>query len=106
MVAETPHPAATESAVPPSPDSDADLDRDETPRELSLLVDQEFVEVSVPYGAAEYTCPGCEHPIKTRSQIHMAKPARFAHLLNDVQKCPHCGIIFSYKLTTVRVLRS
>lgn len=73
------------------------------------LTDQsfEFVEVRQPYGRDMFLCPQCEQPIATRKQQTLAKPARFAHLLNDVMKCPNCAFIFSYKLvtTTARVIR-
>jgi len=75
-------------------------------RELNLTGElPEFVEVGVPYGHPKFICPSCEEPIGTKQQINFAKPAPYAHQLNDVQKCPFCGFIFSYRLVTVRVIR-
>lgn len=82
------------------------IDDADRPREMDLTGDTpEFVEVPIPYGASEYVCPACEQPIQTRKQINLAKPAKFAHRLNDVMKCPNCSFIFSYKLMSARVLR-
>ena len=77
----------------------------EGPRELDLTVPSDFVEVPIPYGQDEYICPSCGQAIPTRKQINLSKPARYAHMLNDVMKCWQCSFIFSYKTTTVRVLK-
>lgn len=69
-----------------------------------LFLEGSATEVSVPYTGREYICPDCRKPISTRKQINMTKPADYAHLLNDVQKCPHCSFIFSYRSKAV-VLR-
>lgn len=78
----------------------------DAPRELNLDIDSDFIDVVLPYPKDEYVCPACQQSIPTRKQITLSKPARFAHLLNDIMKCPHCTFIFSYKTTTTRVLRS
>jgi len=71
--------------------------------ELSLA--DRATEVSVPYqGGSEYTCPNCEQQIPTRKQINLAKPAKYAHILNDILKCPFCSFVFSYRSRAV-VLR-
>lgn len=95
--------AAAPSPVPVEPSADPGTSI--SPREMNLDVD-EFIEVAVPYPHDEYICPSCQKPIETRKQIMLSKPARFAHMLNDVMKCPHCGIIFSYRTTVARVLRT
>jgi hypothetical protein len=58
-------------------------------------------EISVPYSGTEYTCPSCEMKIPTRKQRPMSKPAKYAHMLNDVLKCPYCSFVFSYRLRAV-----
>lgn len=45
----------------------------------------------------DYLCPQCERLIPTRKQRLYAKPAKFAHVLNDIIRCPHCEFIFSPK---------
>lgn len=70
-----------------------------------LHLDDRAVEISVPYMGVEYRCPSCETSIPTRKQNPMAKPAKYAHMLNDVMKCPFCNFIFSYRSKAV-VLRS
>lgn len=70
-----------------------------------LHLDDRAVEVSVPYAEQEYRCPSCERSIPTRKQNTLAKPARYAHLLNDVQKCPWCSFLFSYRTSKAVVLR-
>jgi hypothetical protein len=64
--------------------------------ELSLNEDVE--EISVPYNGQEYVCPNCEQSIPTRRQQYLARPAKYAHILNDVQKCPFCSFVFSYRI--------
>lgn len=66
-----------------------------------LHLDDGAREVSVPYAGKQYLCPNCEQHIETRKQINLAKPAKFAHLLNEVQKCPYCSFIFSYRSKAV-----
>lgn len=55
------------------------------------------------YDHDEYICPSCQQPIPTRRQYTLSKPARYAHLLNDIQKCPWCSFYFSYRQGTARV---
>ena len=55
------------------------------------------VEIPVPYSGSEYSCPNCERKIPTRKQMNMAKPAKYAHMLNDIQRCPWCSFLFSYR---------
>lgn len=43
----------------------------------------------------EYVCPNCRAIIPTRKIVLMAKPPRFAHLLNDVIRCCYCNFIWS-----------
>lgn len=62
------------------------------------------MEVPVPYPGPEYVCPNCERKIPTRKQQNMAKPAKYAHALNDVMKCCWCSFIFSYR-STMYILR-
>lgn len=45
----------------------------------------------------DYLCPQCEQLIPTRKQRLLAKPAKFANVLNDIHRCPHCQFIFSPK---------
>lgn len=94
-------------AVIPEDEPAADPAAPVLPREMDLTAD-EFVEVEQAYEHDEYVCPSpnCGKSIDTRKQIILSKPARYAHRLNDVLKCPYCGIIFSYRTLTVRVLRS
>lgn len=57
-----------------------------------------------PLSGNRYVCPNCELVIPTRALWTLAKPPRYAHLLNDIIKCPNCNFMFSYKpihLTTV-----
>lgn len=63
--------------------------------EMSL--DENVEDIPVPYPGSEYKCPNCEQDIPTRKQIPLAKPAKYSHILNDVQKCPFCSFIFSYR---------
>lgn len=70
-----------------------------------LHLDDRAVEVAVPYNGLEYKCPNCEQMIPTRKQNNLSKPAKYAHMLNDVQKCPFCSFLFSYRSRAV-VLRS
>ena len=52
----------------------------------------------MPYGGgSEYLCPACETAIPTRRQIRLNKPAKYEALLNDLQKCPFCNFIFSWR---------
>lgn len=85
---------------------DAPLDADIELREIDLDA-AEAIEVAVPYPHDEFICPSpnCGRAIEWRKQIILSKPARYAHLLNDVLKCPYCGIIFSYKTSVARVIR-
>lgn len=53
-------------------------------------------QVSMPYIGEQYICPNCEKEIPTRKQRNMAKPAKYAHLLADVQRCPFCSFTFAY----------
>lgn len=81
-------------------------DEDEPrPREIDL---DAFYEVPIPYPRDEFMCPSptCGRSIELRKQIILAKPARFAHELNDVLKCPYCGIIFSPRIQYARVMRT
>lgn len=56
----------------------------------------------VPYRGNEYICPQCRSVIPTRKLILMAKPPRFAHLLNDIIKCCYCNFLFSYRGLPIR----
>lgn len=58
-------------------------------------------EIAVPYAGTEYVCPSCEQPIPTRKQINLARPAKYSHVLNEIQKCPFCMFIFSYRSRAV-----
>lgn len=66
-----------------------------------LTLAENAKEVSVPYPDPEFLCPNCEKTIPTRLQRNLAKPARYAHRLNDVQKCPYCSFVFSYRSRAV-----
>lgn len=66
-----------------------------------LYLEDSAREVSVPYAGSEYICPSCEQPIPTRKQINLARPAKYAHVLNEIQKCPYCMFIFSYRSRAV-----
>lgn len=101
----TEKPNADSAVVPAVPTAEQLAEGGLAPARELDLTNFEFVEVPIPYGHDEYTCPSCGKPIPTRRQINLARPARYAHLLNDVQKCPHCSFIFSYKTVTARVLR-
>lgn len=60
-------------------------------------------EEVLPYPFDEFVCPKCERKIPTRNQYILAKPAKFAHLLNDVLRCPFCSFDFSYKQPTRKI---
>lgn len=66
-----------------------------------LIKAQNARQINVPYTGDEYVCPNCERTIPTRKQRNMAKPSKFAHLLNDVQRCPWCSFAFSYRSSAV-----
>lgn len=70
-----------------------------------LHLDDRAIEVAVPYGGSEYKCPNCEQFIPTRKQNNLAKPAKYAHMLNDIQKCCFCNFLYSYRSRAV-ILRS
>lgn len=71
--------------------------------EIGHLV--EATRITIPYPTKEYICPECKRSIPTRKQIRLAKPAQYAHTLNDVLKCPYCTFLFSPKPTQATVLR-
>jgi hypothetical protein len=80
--------------------------------EISELVLADGAQrVTVPWNAKEYICPACEQPIPNRRLIYLAKPPKYAHVLNDVLKCPSrlpsgapCRFVFSPRSDVV-VLR-
>jgi hypothetical protein len=59
----------------------------------------------VPYVGTEYVCPSCEMPIPNDKLLILKKPPRYAHLLNDVFRCPECRLIFSYRSRAVAITR-
>lgn len=74
--------------------------------ELSLA--ENARRVPVPFGGGnEYVCPNCLEAIPNRRVIYLAKPPQFAHLLNDVIRCPRerCRFVFSPRSEAV-VVRS
>jgi hypothetical protein len=66
-----------------------------------LHLDDSAREVAVPYAGSEYLCPNCEQHIPTRKQINLSRPAKYAHVLNEIMKCPFCMFIFSYRSRAV-----
>lgn len=75
------------------------VDRPGTPAEprVSIPADAE----PTPYRGNEYVCPNCRSVIPTRKIALMAKPPRFAHLLNDIIRCCYCNFLFSYRRESV-----
>lgn len=66
-----------------------------------LRLDQRATEVSVPYVGQAYVCPRCRREIPVDQLITLGKPAEFAHLLNSINRCPYCRLIFSYRSRAV-----
>jgi hypothetical protein len=66
-------------------------------RTSELMLAEGAERVTVPFAGKEYICPACEEPIPNRRIIYLGKPAKYAHVLNDVLKCPRsvCRFIFS-----------
>lgn len=70
-----------------------------------LHLSEDAREIPVPYSGSEYLCPNCEQHIPTRKQINLSKPAKYAHTLNEIMKCPFCSFIFSYRSRAVVLAR-
>jgi hypothetical protein len=77
------------------------MDRPINERAHSVLAE---TEDPTPFRGNEYICPNCRAVIPTRKIVLMAKPPRFAHLLNDIIRCCYCNFLFSYRGLSIRAV--
>lgn len=51
--------------------------------------------VAVPWRGNRWVCPHCEVEIEPLDLLFYGKPPKYADLLHDIIKCPHCLCAFA-----------